>query len=94
MKKFRCSCFSPSQLICPGDTLRETLKHHKITQTYLAERLGISEKHLSHIITGKARIMPEIAIKIAEVIPPYCPHFWINLQGNYDLETLRLESYE
>jgi len=44
--------------------LKEYLKESHMTQKELSLRTLISQKHISNIIKGKARITPEVSIKL------------------------------
>lgn len=46
--------FVPDWASPPGDTLAELLEERSMTQTELAERLGVSLKHVNRIIKGAA----------------------------------------
>ena len=69
----------------PGEILKELyLKPHRITQTQLAEAMGISRKHVSQLVGGHQRIEPETAVRLARVIGSR-PEFWLNLQRAVDV---------
>ena len=53
--------FKPDYSVHPGEILGETLKARSISQSELASRCGISEKHVSQIINGKASVTSETA---------------------------------
>lgn len=48
--------------------LRMLIKGAELSQVEVAERAGISEKHLSRLCTGQTGISVETAQKIAEVL--------------------------
>ena len=51
-----------------GKTLQTIRKHAKIKQSELAEKIGISEKHLSKIETGKNLPSLDNFLKMAQVL--------------------------
>jgi len=53
--------FAPDYSIAPGEILAETLEARRISQAELAARCGLSEKHVSQVITGKASITSDTA---------------------------------
>jgi addiction module HigA family antidote len=55
-----------------------------LTQTRLAEHLGISRNGLNEIINGKRGVSPEMAWKLSDTFRTG-PEVWINLQANFDL---------
>lgn len=82
--------FFPSLALAPGETIKENIDYLGMTQKELAQRMGITEKHLSNIIRGKVPVSYEVALKLEEVIGPSA-QFWLNLETNYQLNKARLE---
>ncbi|HBN50452.1 MULTISPECIES: HigA family addiction module antitoxin [Thalassospira] len=68
----------------PGVILREHyLVPRKILQKHFADDVEISEKHLSRIINGHARIDAPLAARIAKTLGT-TTLFWVNLQASVD----------
>ena len=78
-------------IVHPGQSLQDYLQENSITQRDFSVRVGVSAKHISTIVNGKADITSELARKfeIATGIPAA---FWINLQANYDLQLAEYEA--
>ena len=74
----------------PGEQLRDTLDSSGISQTELANRIGMSRKVINEIITGKAPIKSSTAILLERILKVPA-HIWNNLQRNYDLNMAYLE---
>ncbi len=68
--------------IPPGETLKEIIDELDMSQKELAERLGVSTKHLSFIIKGKSEISREFAQKL-EYVLGIDSFFWLNLENEY-----------
>ena len=51
--------------VAPGITIREIMESRGMTGKELAFRCGVTEKHISHLLTGKAELTPGMAHKIA-----------------------------
>jgi HTH-type transcriptional regulator / antitoxin HigA len=68
----------------PGTHLKETIDELGITQTILANRIGLSRKVINEIIAGKAPITANTAILLERVLDVPA-HYWNNLQKNYEL---------
>lgn len=68
--------------IPPGETLKEIIDELDMSQKELAERLGVSTRHLSFIITGKSEISREFAQKL-EYVLGIDSFFWVNLENEY-----------
>lgn len=73
--------------IPPGETLKEIINEMEMSQKELAARLGISEKHLTQVINGKAEISRDLADKL-EVVLGIHALFWLDLENEYR-ETLK-----
>lgn len=63
-------------------TLADTLEEKGMTQTDLAQRLGMSRKHVNEIIQGKSPISADTALKLETVLGTPAA-FWLNLDRNY-----------
>jgi addiction module HigA family antidote len=69
----------------PGEVLRELyLEPMDVTITEAAEALGVSRKHVSAIVNGRAPVTPDMAMRLAVVFATE-PEIWVNLQAQYDL---------
>lgn len=56
-----------------------------ISNTRLAENLGVSRKAISAIVNERKSVTPEMALRLSRAFPNTTPEFWLNLQKNYDL---------
>jgi addiction module HigA family antidote len=69
----------------PGEILRELyLEPLDVTITETADALGVSRKHISAIVNGRAPITADMALRLAVVFSTE-PEVWVNLQSQYDL---------
>ena len=64
--------------------LEEFLRPLGVSQSALAERLGISSPRLNEIIRGKRGITPETSLRLAQVLG-MSADFWLGLQLDWDL---------
>lgn len=70
----------------PGHILKELyLLPLGITNTKLAQHLGVSRKAISSIVNGHKAITPEMALRLSRALSNTTPESWLNLQRNYDL---------
>lgn len=76
--------YNPDYAVHPGECLEEVLESREIKQIELANRLGISEKHLSQIINKKVPISPELALQLEKVLN-ISANIWNNMNANYYL---------
>ena len=69
----------------PGEILlEEFLKPLGMTQTTLAESMGVPIQRVNTLINGKRDVTAETAILLARAFKT-TPHFWMNLQTAWDL---------
>lgn len=69
----------------PGEMLlEEFVKPFKITQTELAQKLGVSYPRLNEIIKGRRSVTPDTALRLSRVLG-MSPDFWLGLQQDWDL---------
>jgi len=77
-------------LIHPWKTLEELLDSKEMTQKELAQRIGVTPKHITSIVNWKNGISPELALKLEKVFW-VSAWFWNNLQKSYEEDKTRLE---
>ena len=72
----------------PGEILLDMyLKPLGITITQAAKALGVTRKHVSAIVNGRAPITPDMALRLAAAFATE-PELWVNMQAQYDLWTV------
>jgi antitoxin HigA-1 len=81
----------------PGAILREdVLPSLNITQTELADRLGVSRRSVSQILHEHRPLTPDMAIRLAHFLGS-TPESWLNMQQALDvweLERKNAKVYE
>ena len=74
-----------SAFITAGEILdEEFLKPMGLSQSALADRMGVHRKRISEIVRGKRAISAETAILLGEAFGTSA-RFWMNLQTSHDL---------
>ncbi len=69
----------------PGEMLlEEFLKPLKLTQSELAEKLGVSYPRVNELIHGKRGVTPDTALRLEKLFGMDA-QFWLNLQLAWDL---------
>lgn len=69
----------------PGEMLREEfLKPIRMTQTELAERIGVSYVRVNELVNEKRGVTPDTALRLARLFRT-TPEFWLDGQRNWDL---------
>lgn len=69
----------------PGEILREEfLDPLGVTQTELADRIGVSFRRVNELINGKRGVTPDTALRLGKVLDT-TPDLWLNLQHAWDV---------
>jgi addiction module HigA family antidote len=69
----------------PGEIVRkDCIEPLDLTITEAAEGLGVSRKHLSALVNGRAGISPKMAIRLSKAFGG-SPESWLSQQMQYDL---------
>ncbi|MCH5600898.1 HigA family addiction module antitoxin [Niabella ginsengisoli] len=69
----------------PGIILREMYAEPLgITNSYLAENIGVTRITVNKLLNGRQGITAEMALRLSKAFKT-SPLFWLNLQRNYDL---------
>ena len=66
----------------PGATIKEQLDDRGMSQKEFASRMGMSEKHISHLINGNVQLTPDVAYRL-ELVLGMPASFWSNLEAIY-----------
>lgn len=74
--------YRPNKVFPPGETLQETIDAMGMSQSELATRMNVTEKHINSIIKGKASISEDTALRLERVLG-IDASFWRNLEHNY-----------
>jgi len=79
----------------PGALIRETIEGirsetgQNLPLEEVAKALLTSRKNLSALLNGRARVSPEMAIKLSIAFQNTTAEFWLGLQEDYDLAIAR-----
>src|SRR5579883_1802612 len=75
----------------PGELLREDIMPALARpRAEIARHLGVSRQTLHAILTERAPVTPEMALRLGKLCGNG-PELWLNLQARYDLDRLRRE---
>lgn len=75
----------------PGATIREQLEDRGMSQKEFASRMGMSEKHISHLINGDVQLTHEVAYRL-EMVLGLPANFWNNLEAIYREKIAKAEA--
>ena len=79
--------------IHPGYVLIDELQEIGVTQSALAEHIGVLPKTINEICRGKRGISAEMAWKLSRSLGA-SPNFWMNLQNNWELSEVSSKRFE
>ncbi len=77
----------------PGFVLKDELDETGVTQSALAEHIGVLPKTINEICRGKRGISAEMAWKLSRALGA-SPNFWMNLQNNWELSEVNTARFE
>lgn len=70
-------------IVSPGEIIKEYLDERDFSQKDVAQRIGVSEKHLSNLLNGKTRLTEEMSLKFEKLMPEIPASFWLNYEVKY-----------
>jgi HTH-type transcriptional regulator/antitoxin HigA len=82
--------FSPDWVSPPGNTICDLLEERGWTKIELARRLGQSEKHVNLLLSGRAGLTEDTAIRLERVLGSTA-HFWLSREAQYREAVARQE---
>jgi HTH-type transcriptional regulator / antitoxin HigA len=74
--------FKPDYMVAPGESLADLLEEREMTQAALAERLGVSNKHVNQVVKGSATVSAELALGLEKVFG-VAADFWLRMESQY-----------
>jgi HTH-type transcriptional regulator / antitoxin HigA len=80
--------FLPDWASPPGETLADLLEEHSLTQTELAQRLGVTLKHVNRVVKGAAPISAELALGLEKVFGAPAS-FWMTREAHFQADKAR-----
>ncbi|NEX15877.1 MAG: addiction module antidote protein, HigA family [Halochromatium sp.] len=73
----------------PGAFLDELLHELDLSQSEFAQALEVTPDRLTAVIRGEQPVTADLALLFAQALDQ-SPHYWLNLQAEYDLATASL----
>ncbi len=78
-------------LVTPGEILAEEfIVPLAISEYRVAKEIGVPPRRINEIVHGLRAITPDTALRLARYFGT-TPHFWMNLQTDYELRKLDRE---
>jgi addiction module HigA family antidote len=72
----------------PGSLIRADLDELGLSVTEAAQALGVSRQQLHAVISGRAGVTPEMAVRLEKALGSTADT-WLRMQMNYDLAQIR-----
>lgn len=79
-----------SELIHPGEMIKDEIEYRGISQKKLAAQMGISPSLLNEILNGKRAVSTEYAL-LFEAALGISADIWIRLQADYDMQVAKAD---
>ena len=74
----------------PGYTIKEQIDSRGLKQKEFAERMELSEKHISKLLNGEVLLTTDMALRL-EMVLGISAKFWINLEAIYREKIAKIE---
>ena len=82
---------TPFEPTHPGELIRDELQSIGMTQSKLAERIGVSPSLLNEVINGKRPVNTELALLLeASIGVP--ADIWLNLHAEYNMQMAKSDA--
>jgi addiction module HigA family antidote len=75
----------------PGSLIKSDLDELGLSVVEAAKALGISRQQLHAVIAGRARVTPEMALRLEKALGSTADT-WLRMQMNYDLAQIRTKA--
>jgi len=78
----QAQAFTPDWISPPGETVEDLLEERCWTQVELAERTGLSPKHINDLVRGRTAISADMASRLDKVLGGTA-QFWLTREAQY-----------
>ena len=78
----------PSQLIHPGEMIKDEIEYRGITQKELAAEIGVPPSALNAVLNGKRAVTTEFAL-LLEAALGIDADIWLRIQSDYNKQVAR-----
>lgn len=75
----------------PGETIKEQLDDKRLSLKDFSDKMDMSEESIKALISGEARLTPEIAVKLEKALGVPAG-FWNNLEAIYREKIVKAEA--
>lgn len=75
----------PIAPVHPGAYLKELIDEFGLSQSSLAQGMGVSAMRISLVVHGKRPVTAELAMRLGRYFGQ-SPRYWLNLQSRHDMD--------
>ena len=83
MSRSSAAELAPDWSVHPGVLLQQLLEQQGVRQSELAERVGLTPKHLNQIVKGLVGLSPDVALLLERALNSP-PRFWASASADYE----------
>ena len=76
----------------PGEVLEDELEELSLSQSDLAQHIGVSLESIRRLCQGQQELSASMAMKLSRALGA-SPQFWLNLQNNCELSQIDEADY-
>lgn len=82
---------TPFEPTHPGELIRDELEERHLTQSKLAEQIGVSPSLLNEVVNGKRGVNTELAL-LLEAALGISANMFLQLQADYNMQVAKSDS--
>ena len=90
MKKELANYMVSSELIHPGEIIKDEIAARGLTQKELALKMGVSYSVFNEMLNGKRPVTTEYALMLEAVLGTKAS-IWLGLQADYNMQRARMD---
>lgn len=79
--------------VAPGEYLEEWIEDQGLSQQHVADRLGVSRKHVNEMVNGRAAITQDMALRLDRVVG-IPAESWLRYEAAYRADRARIAAEE
>lgn len=79
-----------SELIHPGEMIKDEIETRNLTQKELAQKMGVSYSVFNEILNGKRPVTTEYALMLEAVLGTKAS-IWLGLQADYNMQVAKMD---
>jgi addiction module HigA family antidote len=90
MSKEYASDMMSSELIHPGEMIKDEIEARGLTQKELARKMGVAYSVFNEILNGKRPVTTEYALMLEAVLGTKAS-IWLGLQADYNMQLAKMD---